>query len=168
MTSLQKCLPPSLPRWPSHGTKPELQKTWCMMSQVLWICLDRLEEGDLGGGSLVSDPSQQVKHQHLWHADNKPIIKLYCETIGVAAWFPCGTKSGTSRQRTRKPRRSQSRSCQPWPGAESLNIQRILTVPLLPIFSTENESIVLPRRRFLFWYRKLGGTEKGARYKKLV
>ena len=104
-----------------------------MLNQVLRFCLDRLEEGNIGRGPLVADPSQQVKHQQLSHADKK-IIKLYCETLGVGALSCCGTRSGTSRQRARKLRRSKSRSCQPWPGAETqdeniLNCSSPISVP---------------------------------------
>ena len=76
--------------------------------QVLWICLDGLEERDIRWGPLVPHPSQQVK---VWR------IIIWNAWTGVAVWFLCGTKSGASPPRKRKQRRSPRPFCPPWPGA---------------------------------------------------
>ena len=63
MISRQRCLPPSHPRWPFPGIY-QRQNFWIFetfIDQVLRICLDGLEEGDIGWGSLVAHSSQPVK-----------------------------------------------------------------------------------------------------------
>ena len=93
--------------------------------QVLWICLDGLEEGDIRRGPLVPHPSQQVKvwRNILWNASHPPQqVKFWRNVIwnassGVAVWFLCGTKSGANPPRTRKQRKTPYPFYLPWPGA---------------------------------------------------